>query len=154
MVPAAVTLLPEIPVLASGKLDRAALPAPIHAEAGARVAPRTPVEQLLAGIWSEVLGVEKVGAFDSFFELGGHSLTATRVVSRIREELQIDLELRSLFEAPTVAALAEGILTDPEQRERVEKAAELTLQLSGLSDEEVEAMLAAESQISTEGDIA
>jgi amino acid adenylation domain-containing protein len=152
MIPAAVMLLPEIPVLASGKLDRAALPEPVHAEAGERVAPRTPVEQLLAGIWSEVLGVEPVGAFDSFFDLGGHSLAATRVVSRIRKELQIDLELRSLFEAPTVAALAEGILADPERRDRVERAAELTLQLSALSEEEIEAMLVAESPVPAVGE--
>jgi amino acid adenylation domain-containing protein/non-ribosomal peptide synthase protein (TIGR01720 family) len=143
MVPAVVTVLPEMPVLPSGKLDRAALPAPASIEVSEHIAPRSPVEQVLAGIWAEVLGAERVGAFDNFFELGGHSLSATRVVSRIREELQVDLELRRLFESPTLSGLAESLLADPEQREWIEKTAELTVQLAGLSEEQVEAMLAA-----------
>ncbi|HVR99803.1 MAG TPA: phosphopantetheine-binding protein, partial [Thermoanaerobaculia bacterium] len=148
MVPVAVTLLPELPILPSGKVDRAALPAPVYVEVGEYVAPRTPVEQILAGIWTAVLGVERVGAFDNFFELGGHSLSATRVVSRIREELEVELELRRLFEFPTVAGLAEILLADPQQRAWVERAAELTVQLSGMSEEEVEAMLATGSSSS------
>jgi amino acid adenylation domain-containing protein len=143
MVPSVVTLLPKLPVLPSGKLDRAALPAPVAVEVGEHISPRTPVEQVLAGIWVEVLGVERVGAFDNFFELGGHSLAATRVVARIREELQAELELRRLFEFPTIAGLAENLLADPQQRERVEKTSELTVQLAQLSEEQVEAMLAA-----------
>jgi acyl carrier protein len=73
------------------------------------VAPRTSVEAQLAGIWSEVLGVKRIGVQDSFFELGGHSLLATQVLSRIRRTLGVSLPLQGLFEAPTLAALAERI---------------------------------------------
>ena len=88
-------------------MDRQALPAPEpEVEPRARVAPRTPVEELVAGIWPQVLGVERVGVEENFFELGGHSLLATQVVSRVREPFGVELPLRALFEAPTVAGLA------------------------------------------------
>ena len=95
-------------------MDRNALPAPERLRAEQTSAPLTPVEEILAGIWSEVLGVEQVGVHDNFFELGGHSLLLTRVVSRVRAAFQVELPLRSLFEEPTVAKLAlmiEDILT-------------------------------------------
>ncbi|WP_095988189.1 non-ribosomal peptide synthase/polyketide synthase [Cystobacter fuscus] len=107
MVPSAFAVLERMPLTPSGKIDRRALPMPDEAGlASEYVAPRTPGEVSLARVWQEVLKVERVGVHDNFFELGGHSLLATQVVSRIRKTLGIELELRALFEAPTVEQLA------------------------------------------------
>jgi amino acid adenylation domain-containing protein len=112
MMPATFMVLDELPVTAHGKLNRRALPVPDHNGTGLRVnyvAPRNANEETLAAIWTEVLGVDRVGVTDDFFELGGHSLLATRIVSRIRSAFQVELPLRSLFETPTIANLAEVI---------------------------------------------
>ena len=112
MVPSAFVVLDELPLTPNGKVDRRALPAPEQTRPELEhvfVAPRNPLEQTVAGIWSEVLGLERVGVHDNFFELGGHSLLATQVVSRTREVLQIDFPLRTMFETPTVAGLSQSI---------------------------------------------
>jgi amino acid adenylation domain-containing protein len=112
MVPAAFVELPAMPLTPNGKVDRRALPAPeLQGGVGeaAHVAPSTPIEEVLAGIWAELLGVERIGAHDGFFELGGHSLLATQVLSRIRGAFQVELPFRAIFEAPTVTELAERV---------------------------------------------
>jgi acyl carrier protein len=112
MVPSAFVALEQLPLSPNGKVDRNALPVPEGARPEleeAYVAPATAMEQALAELWAEVLGLQRVGTQDNFFELGGHSLLATQVISRLRKTLQVELPLRALFEAPTVAALAERI---------------------------------------------
>lgn len=109
MVPQAFVLMERFPLTPNGKIDRQALPpAEVLQPAAARfVAPRTETEKSLAALWSELLQVENIGVEDDFFDLGGKSLTAMRMVARIRDELGVDVQLRSLFEHPTVAGLAE-----------------------------------------------
>src|SRR4029077_10582712 len=98
-----VVTLPKLPLTANGKIDRQALPEPEQVETKAYVAPKNQTEEAVAAIWAEVLRRERVSADDNFFDLGGHSLLATQVISRLRRALNIELPLRTLFEAPTVA---------------------------------------------------
>ena len=112
MVPSVIVFLDSLPLTPNGKLDRKALPPPDHSRSApddAFVAPRNPVETVLANIWAEVLKLEKVGVHDNFFNLGGHSLLATQVLSRMRNAFFIEVPLRQIFEAPTVAEMATTI---------------------------------------------
>ena len=112
MMPSAVVPLARVPRTSNGKVDYQALPAPEQARSqsgGALVAPRTPVEQKIAAIWREVLGLEQIGIQDNFFEVGGHSLLATQVISRLRDAFALSLPVRTMFESPTIAGLAEAI---------------------------------------------
>jgi amino acid adenylation domain-containing protein len=109
MIPSAFVVRESLPLTPNGKIDRAALPAPDADRSSAIagfVAPRNPVEELMATVWSAVLGLPSVGVDDNYFELGGHSLLATQVVSRVRDAFGVEIPLRALFESPTVAGLA------------------------------------------------
>jgi acyl-coenzyme A synthetase/AMP-(fatty) acid ligase/acyl carrier protein len=110
MVPSSIMELDQLPLTRNGKLDRSRLPAPgFDLQQETFAAPRTPTEESLAQIWSEVLNVERVGINDNFFDLGGHSLLATQIFSRMQDVFGVELPLRALFEAPTVAGLAEKV---------------------------------------------
>jgi acyl carrier protein len=114
MIPPAFLFLDALPLTPNGKVDRRALPAPDQSRPdleGAFQGPRNPVEETLAGIWAQVLGLERVGIHDNFFDLGGHSLLATQVFSRLRQAFRVGLPLRALFETPTIAALAAAVDT-------------------------------------------
>jgi amino acid adenylation domain-containing protein len=148
MVPATLTPLDGLPLTANGKVDYRALPDPQTNGAAATkpyAAPRDAVEEQLVAIWKEVLGVERVGVSDDFFDLGGHSLLATQVVSRIRGALGVQLPLRAIFESPTVAGLADAV-RQYEKEQKGEEVDEILAELEGLSDEEVQRLLALEME--------
>jgi acyl carrier protein len=145
MIPSAFVALDALPLTPNGKVDRAALPAPGKSSldrAKQYVAPRSPVEQSLAQIWSEVLGVERIGIEDNFFDLGGHSLLATQVVSRIRKTLQVELPLRTIFEGATIIELASQVeAASREASSEMEKLRQILEQVDKLSIEEARALL-------------
>jgi hypothetical protein len=109
MVPSALVLLPALPMMPNGKVDRRALPLPVAVEGPAGKAPRSPVEELVAGFWAEILGGARPGLHDDFFALGGHSLLAIRLLARLRAATGVELPLRAVFGHPTVAGLAAEI---------------------------------------------
>jgi amino acid adenylation domain-containing protein len=145
MVPSAFLLLHSLPLNANGKLDRSALPSPDQARGAwhdQQAMPQSPIEQRVAAIWCEVLNLARVGIQENFFELGGHSLLATQVMSRVCAQFQVQLPLRTLFEAPTVAALAAAVTQA--QPQNSEEVASLLKDLEELSEEEAEQLLASE----------
>jgi amino acid adenylation domain-containing protein len=123
MVPAAIVPLPALPLTPNGKLDRAALPEPGYTATADYRAPRTRPEEILCGLFSEVLGVERVGLDDGFFELGGHSLLAARLISRARTALGVELDIRGIFQNPTVAGLAATLTDRPQARPALRRMA-------------------------------
>jgi amino acid adenylation domain-containing protein/non-ribosomal peptide synthase protein (TIGR01720 family) len=108
MIPAYFVFLESFPLMVNGKIDRRNLPIPVLNQ-GTYIVPGSPAEEIIAGIWANVLGVEQVGIEDNFFELGGHSLLATQVISRLRDAFKVEIPLKDLFQSPTVAGLAQKI---------------------------------------------
>ena len=146
MVPASYVFLDALPTTPNGKIDRRALIQMEYASSDSKRVfelPRNALEQVVAGIWSEVLGAGSIGAHDNFFELGGHSLLVTKVMSRLRENLQLEVPFGTLFEAPTVAAFSEALLQNQDTRANIVRRAEMTIKLSQMSEEELNTMLAA-----------
>jgi hypothetical protein len=155
MIPAAFVLMEAFPLTINGKVDRRALPVPVREPLSTApsplVPPRNATEKLVAEAWCELLGRPAIGIHDNFFDLGGHSLLATQVMSRLAAVLDCDLSVRLLFEAPTVAALAEAIVRAQRERpahsgviqRRIRKgeAERLLAQLDQLSPAELEELL-------------
>jgi acyl carrier protein len=144
MIPSAFVVLEAMPLTPNGKIDRKALPIPDHARPAieeAFTAPRTPIEEMIAAIWSQTLKLEKIGIHDNFFILGGHSLLATQVVHRVRDTFNVALPLRLFFETPTVADLA-AYVAHTQVREADDATLSAALaELSQLSPQEMESLL-------------
>ncbi|HEX5869637.1 MAG TPA: amino acid adenylation domain-containing protein, partial [Longimicrobium sp.] len=145
MVPSAFVMMERLPLTPNGKLDRKALPAPdFGAAVDEYVAPRTPVEEALAAVWGEVLRLERVGVHDDFFGLGGHSLLATRLVWRIREAMDGEIDIVALFETPTIAGIAPrlSLRAGGDEAAAAPASAEHLLEtMDDLSDEELDRLL-------------
>jgi surfactin family lipopeptide synthetase C len=144
MIPSAFVLLAQLPLLPNGKIDRKLLPKPdtnITSFQDSFVPPRNAIEEVLAGIWANILRVQQVGIHDNFFDLGGHSLLATQVISRIRETFKLDLPLRCLFESPTVAELSQKLIAYEAKPGMTAKIAQIVKQLEGMSTEEAKQTL-------------
>ena len=148
MLPGAFELLASLPLTANGKLDRQALPAPgaPAATTHAYEAPQGEAEQVLARIWTELLGVERVGRHDHFFELGGHSLTAILLLSRIKDEMRVDISLRLLFENAGLQRLAAVVASTQLEKFLGDELATMEAELSDLSAEELSDLLANEKK--------
>ncbi len=144
MVPSIIIPLQAFPLMPNGKIDRRALPEPadgLVTDDVAYVEPGNPVESVLTRIWTELLERDRVGINDNFFEIGGHSILATRVISRIRENFEVQLPIRHLFDSPTITGIADIMLSDSSQKARLQETAELIMQIDGLSEEELDALI-------------
>lgn len=144
MLPATFLLLEKLPRTASGKINYKLLPTPDRTRPEIEksyVAPRNPIEQLLASIYGQILDIEQIGIHDNFFEAGGHSLSATQVITQIRETFRIDIPLRAMFEAPTVSGLSDLLVKHETQPEQALSIARLRLKIKNMSADEVREML-------------
>ena len=144
MIPAAFVMLDSMPRTPAGKVDLRSLASrglDRPAETAEYVAPRTPLEEAIAALWAEVLGVDRVGVNDNFFELGGHSLLATQMMARLREIGEAELPLRTLFERPTVAGVAEAIVLAQLARQPHDAVSRMLERLERMSDDEAQRLL-------------
>jgi acyl carrier protein len=144
MAPSSFIFLDSLPLTANGKVNRQALPLPDQSRPEldqAFVAPQTPLEQVIAEVWREVLGTEQIGVNDNFFELGGHSLLATQVVGRLSEAFEFELPLRTIFESPTIAGLAASMVQLEPAPGSLEGVAQLLLEFAQLSEEDAQSLL-------------
>ena len=151
MIPSTIIFLPALPLTPNGKIDRQALPAPEQGaslQAGSGEAkPRTAVEELVIYIWAQVLKREHIGIHDDFFELGGHSLLATQVLARMRRTFKMHVDLQEIFDAKTVAQLADRLVRCEPAPGHVAAIARLHKQISALSAEEVKARLSGRKEV-------
>jgi len=148
MLPAVFMFLDAFPRTPIGKIDRLALPEPEIDRTALEsnyVAPTNPVEEIIAEIWAKALNVEKVGIHDNFFALGGHSLMATQIIARVREQFQVDIPLKRIFEAPTIANLALIIAESQAEQTDEQILDEMLNEIEDLSEEEVARLLQAET---------
>lgn len=141
MVPAKIVALDALPLTPNGKVDRKALPEPEFTSGVTWVAPRNPVEEVLAGVWAEVLERQRIGVLDDFFRIGGHSLLAAKVLARVRETFAIDVPIHRMFAMPTVAGLADVLTELQEEPDQVATIAALRVEVASLSDDEVRKLL-------------
>jgi len=144
LTPSFFVVLQSFPISPNGKVDRRALPIPSQSDIALEsmfVAPRSPIEEELARIFGEVLGIERVGIHDNFFDLGGHSLLVTQVVSRINRAFQIEISLRDLFDAPTVSGIVPVIVQNQIRQAEGEDLSQILADLEGISEIEIESEL-------------
>jgi amino acid adenylation domain-containing protein len=144
MVPANFVFLESFPLTPQGKIDRAALPVPNQERPSSEnsfVAPRTPVEMSLAAIWQDILGVQRVGAYDSFFDLGGHSLSLIQLSARIRTAFEVEVPIRVLFDSPTLAGMTVAIAAAGIENENAAEMSQVIDELAQMSPEDIRALL-------------
>jgi len=140
MMPSEFMWLDQLPVDSVGETDRSALPIPTASQPERDFsAPANPLEEVMAGIWSELIGIERVGRDDGFFEIGGHSLLATQLCSRIIDMFDVMIPLQQVFEVPTLAEFCSLVLDESDDRQRTEKIAELMLSVAAMPDAELPA---------------
>jgi len=141
MVPTAVTWLPALPLTPNGKIDRRALPEPDFTSPERWLGPRDAVEEVLAGIWQEVLAKPRVGVRDDFFRIGGHSLLAAKVLARVRETFAIDVPIHRMFATPTIEGIAAALAELQSTPDEVATIARLRVEVAGMSDDQVRTLL-------------